>query len=41
MNFAIILKYRDGVELRIPVDEDVIRPEAAKLPKGYSLRAEG
>ncbi len=39
-SFAIVLKYQDGVELRIPVKEDVIRPDDAVLPKGYSLRLE-
>jgi hypothetical protein len=40
MNFTIVLKYQDGVELRIPVKADAIRPDMAQLPKGYSLRAE-
>ena len=40
MNFTIVLKYQDGVELRIPVEADAIRPDMAQLPKGYSLRAE-
>jgi hypothetical protein len=40
MNFTIVLKYQDGVELRIPVEADVIRPELAQFPNGYSLRAE-
>jgi hypothetical protein len=40
MNFTIVLKYQDGVELRVPVEADAIRPDIAQLPKGYSLRAE-
>lgn len=40
MNFIIVLKYEDGVELRVPVEADAIRPDMAQLPKGYSLRAE-
>jgi hypothetical protein len=40
MEFTIVLRYQDGVELRIPVEADVIRPDMAQLPKGYSLRAE-
>ena len=40
MNFTIVLKYEDGVVLRIPVDGNVIRPEKVALPAGYSLRAE-
>ena len=40
LDFTIVLKYRDGVELRVPVAADAIRPDLAQLPKGYSLRAE-
>jgi hypothetical protein len=40
INFTIVLKYEDGVVLRIPVEGNVIRPEKAALPTGYSLRAE-
>lgn len=40
MDLTIVLKYQDGVELRIPVEADAIRPDLAQLPKGYSLRAE-
>jgi len=40
MDFTIVLKYQDGVELRVPVAADAIRPDLAQLPKGYSLRAE-
>jgi hypothetical protein len=39
-SFLIVLKYQDGVELRIPVENDAIRPESATLPKGYALRLE-
>jgi hypothetical protein len=39
-SFLIVLKYQDGVELRIPVENDAIRPEKAQFPKGYSLRVE-
>jgi len=39
-SFVIVLKYQDGVELRIPVENDAIRPETAVLPKGYLLRLE-
>jgi hypothetical protein len=39
-SFVIVLKYQDGVELRIPVENDAIRPETAVLPKGYMLRLE-
>lgn len=38
--FVIVLKYLDGVELRVPVENDVIRPESAVLPNGYVLRSE-
>jgi len=40
MDFTIVLKYQDGVELWVPVAADAIRPDLAQLPKGYSLRAE-
>jgi hypothetical protein len=40
MNFIIVLRYEDGVELHIPVEADVIRPEKVRFPEGYSLRAE-
>jgi len=40
MSFSIVLKYPNGIELRIPVEEDAIRPEKAKLAKGYTLRLE-
>jgi hypothetical protein len=39
-SFVIVLKYRDGVELRIPVENDIMRPENAAFPKGYALRLE-
>lgn len=38
--FTIVLKYQDGVELRVPVERDVVHPEKAVLPAGYSLRAD-
>jgi hypothetical protein len=38
--FTIVLKYPDGIELRVPVESDAIHPEKAVLPKGYSLRLE-
>lgn len=40
LTFTIVLKYSDGIELRIPVESDVVRPEKAALPEGYSLRTE-
>jgi hypothetical protein len=40
LHFTIMLRYQDGVELNIPVDADVIRPEKVRFPKGYALRAE-
>jgi hypothetical protein len=38
--FTIILRYRDGVEIRIPVQNDAVQTDNADLPKGYSLRVE-
>ena len=40
MAFSIVLKYPNGIELRIPVEGDAIHPEKAKLAKGYTLRLE-
>jgi hypothetical protein len=40
LHFTIVLRYQDGVELNIPVEADVIRPEKVRFPKGYLLRAE-
>jgi hypothetical protein len=40
LTFVIVLKYADGTELRIPVEADVVHPEKAVLPEGYSLRVE-
>jgi hypothetical protein len=37
LTFTIVLKYLDGVEIQIPVVKDAIRPDLARLPKGYSL----
>lgn len=41
MNFTIVLKYDDGVVLRIPVEGNAVHPEKAALPEGYNLRAGG
>lgn len=40
LTFTIVLKYNDGVELRIPIEADSVRPEKATLPAGYVLREE-
>ncbi len=40
LTFIILLKYADGVELRVPVEADAVHPEKAELPEGYSLRVE-
>lgn len=40
LTFVIVLRYGDGVEIRIPVEADTLRPDKAVLPEGYSLRAE-
>jgi hypothetical protein len=40
ISFSIVLKYPNGVELRIPVEADAIHAEKAKLAKGYTLRLE-
>jgi hypothetical protein len=40
LTFTIVLRYNDGVELRIPVEADTVRPEKATLPAGYTLREE-
>lgn len=40
LTFAIVLRYCDGVELRIPVEADTLRPDRAVLPEGYSLQVE-
>lgn len=39
VNFTIVLKYEDGIVLRIPVEGNAIHPEKAVLPEGYSLQA--
>jgi hypothetical protein len=43
LTFFIVLHFDEdqepAAELRIPVVDDVIRPELAVLPKGYSLRS--
>jgi hypothetical protein len=38
--FSIVLRYEDGVEIRIPVEADTIRSEKAVVPQGYSLQPE-
>jgi hypothetical protein len=40
LTFTIVLRYEDGVELRIPVEADTVLSEKAVLPEGYSLRVE-
>ena len=40
MSFTIVLKYDDGVTLRIPVEVNAIQPGKAVLPAGYALRPE-
>jgi hypothetical protein len=40
LTFTIVLRYNDGVELRIPVEADAIRPGKAVLPAGYTIRVE-
>jgi hypothetical protein len=40
-SFVIVLKYQDGIELRIPVENDNIRPQSVKFPGGYSLQLKG
>jgi hypothetical protein len=40
LNFTILLIYADGTELHIPVRDDMIRREEAKLPRGFTLRSE-
>jgi len=38
--FVIVVLYSAGSEVRIPVENDVIRLEKAALPRGYSLQPE-
>jgi hypothetical protein len=38
--FTIVLKFEDGNEALIPVENDVVRADKATLPAGYSLRLE-
>jgi hypothetical protein len=44
LTFTIILRFGEAedpaVEVRVPVVDDVVRPDLATLPKGYSLLAE-
>jgi hypothetical protein len=37
---TIVLNFDDGPEVRIPLENDVVRTDRATLPTGYSLRAE-
>ena len=39
--FTIVLRYRDGVEIHVPVLNDTIDVDKAELPHGYSWRMEG
>jgi len=36
--FVIVIRFAGDSELQIPVENDVIRPEKAVFPKGYSIR---
>jgi hypothetical protein len=38
--FTIVLRYEDGIEIRIPVEADTLRSEKAVVPQGYSLKPE-
>jgi len=38
--FVVVIRYADGAELRIPVEDDAIRLDKVVLPKGYSIRQE-
>jgi hypothetical protein len=40
-SLAIVLKHHDGLELRIPVENDTIFPQSVKFPRGYSLQWKG
>jgi hypothetical protein len=40
LTFFIVVRYPGEAEIRIPVENDAIRPEKATLPKGYSIRKE-
>jgi hypothetical protein len=40
LTFVIVLRYADGVEVRIPVEADILRADKAVLPEGYSLQEE-
>jgi hypothetical protein len=37
-NCIIVLQFEGGPEIRIPVENDVVRADKARLPPGYSLR---
>jgi len=38
-NFTIVVKFAEAPEIRIPVENDVVRADKATLPPGYSLTA--
>jgi len=38
--FTILLRYSDGVEIRVPIQNDGMQTDKADLPDGYSLRRE-
>lgn len=38
-NFTIVIKFDEVPEIRIPVENDVVRADKATLPPGYSLTA--
>jgi hypothetical protein len=40
-NGVVVLQFDDGPEIRIPIEDDVLRADKATLPPGYSLRAQG
>jgi hypothetical protein len=37
MNFFVVLRYPGGTELRIPVEDDTLRPDKAVVPAGFSI----
>jgi hypothetical protein len=39
-SFSIVLRYADGVELRVPIQNDIVQLDKTTLPAGYSLRPE-
>jgi len=40
LSFVFVVRYPGEAEIRIPVENDMIRPEKATLPKGYSIAPE-